>query len=115
MKITQVNFRSPVSFGGAGTTDFYDSTKQREFGSVTIVEKGNFLIITGIHGFPAHKRKRVPLSNVLEITEIDEEVEAKLKADAERAKEPPAAPAQPAGQPLPLTAARGLNKTTEAS
>lgn len=106
MKITQVKFREPVAFGMGITTDFYDVTKQREFGAIVIVEKGAFLIITGIAGFQGAKRKRVPLSNVVEITE-DEIEEPPAKPKEEPA--PKGAIARPEVAAPPLPAARGLN------
>lgn len=115
MKITQVNFRTPVSFGSAGTVDFFDVTR-REFTGVTITEKGNFLLVTGLPGFKGAKRKRVPMSNVTEITE-DEVPEAPVLG-----KELPPAPTGgpssasaggPATPPPALAAARGVNKPAE--
>lgn len=107
MKITQVQFRTNVNIG-AIATDFYDVSKP-EHAKITVVEKGNFLILTGIPGFPPNKRRRVPMSNVGDITEIDEEAPAKPKEEPSGTKIA-LTPGRPDGSTTPpLPAARGLN------
>lgn len=115
IKILQIKFRNDINLGHI-STDFLDLTKL-EHAKLTVTEKGNFIFVAGIATWPPNRRKRIPMSNVTEINEAEEEpVVAKPKEDSgiamagtsgslsQRAGEKPPAPLPAARVTAPETA-----------
>lgn len=110
-KIQNIQFRDSVSLGNV-SNDAVDFSKS-DYKGVQVEEKGAFLIFTGIPGKDVARRVRVPLSNVVQITETEAPEEAPAEKPVTKGKEePPGKPLiGPGGQPLP--AARGVTAGTE--
>lgn len=113
IKILQIKFRNDINLGHI-STDFLDLTKP-EHAKLTVTEKGNFIFVAGIATWPPNRRKRIPMSNVTEINEAEEDpVVAKPKEDSgiamagagggPRAGEKPPAPLPAARVTAPETA-----------
>lgn len=107
MKITQVTFRNDINIGPISTNFIDLIAGKREHQGITVVEKGNFLIIAGIPNWAATKRKRVPMSNVVEINEVEDDVvPTKGKEDSGLALTGATGSLKAGPTPPPLPAAR---------